>query len=103
LPSLQSCREAKQALALEWLSTKRTYRCAPEFDATHSDVCEARNPADCRFQFSREMIIKIIDGKLTCSVEQAFESALNPVGKHAFHVEQTGGVIITFSIAFKAR
>ena len=45
-----------------------------------------------------EMIVKIKDGKLTCSIEQAFESALNPVGEHAFDVEQTGGVIVTFSV-----
>jgi hypothetical protein len=45
-----------------------------------------------------EMIVRIKDGKLTCSIEQQFESALNPVGEHAFDVEQTGGVIITFSV-----
>jgi ankyrin repeat protein len=45
-----------------------------------------------------EMTVKIKDGKLTCSIEQSFESALNPVGEHAFDVEQTGGVIITFSV-----
>jgi len=45
-----------------------------------------------------EMIVKIKDGKLTCSIEQSFESALNPVGEHAFDVEQTGGVIVTFSV-----
>ena len=45
-----------------------------------------------------EMIVKINDGKLTCSIDQSFESALNPVGEHAFDVEQAGGVIITFSV-----
>lgn len=45
-----------------------------------------------------EMAVKIKDGKLTCSIEQGFESALNPVGEHAFDVERTGGAIITFSV-----
>ena len=41
---------------------------------------------------------EISDGKLTCSIEQQFESALTPVGEHAFDVEQAGGAIITFSV-----
>jgi len=45
-----------------------------------------------------EMIVKIKDGKLTCSIEQQFESALNPVGEHAFDMEQTGGMILMFSV-----
>ncbi|MGH9768620.1 MAG: ankyrin repeat domain-containing protein [Blastocatellia bacterium] len=45
-----------------------------------------------------EMAVKIKDGKLTCSIEQGFESALDPVKEHAFDVEQTGGVIVTFSV-----
>jgi hypothetical protein len=45
-----------------------------------------------------EMAVKIKDGKLTCAIERDFESALNPVGEHAFDVEQTGGVIITFKV-----
>lgn len=45
-----------------------------------------------------EMVVKIKDGKLTCSIEQGFESALNPIKEHTFDVEQTGGVIVTFSV-----
>ncbi|MGH9755376.1 MAG: ankyrin repeat domain-containing protein [Blastocatellia bacterium] len=45
-----------------------------------------------------EMVVKIKDGKLICSIGQEFESALNPVGEHAFDVERTGGAIITFSV-----
>jgi ankyrin repeat protein len=45
-----------------------------------------------------EMAVMIKDGKLTCSIERQFESALNPVGEHAFDVEQTGGAIITFKV-----
>src|SRR5262245_34545902 len=45
-----------------------------------------------------EMTVTFKDGKLTCSIEQQFESALNPVGEHAFDVEQTGGVVMTFSV-----
>jgi ankyrin repeat protein len=45
-----------------------------------------------------ELSVKIKDGKLTCSIGREFESALNPVGEHAFDIEQTGGVIITFKV-----
>lgn len=45
-----------------------------------------------------EMAVKVKDGKLTCSIGQDFESPLNPVSEHAFDVEQTGGVIITFRV-----
>jgi len=45
-----------------------------------------------------EMVVKIKDEKLTCSINQEFESALNPVKEHVFDVERTGGVIITFSV-----
>ncbi len=40
-----------------------------------------------------EMVVKIKDGKLTCSIEKQFESALNPVGERAFDVEQAGGAV----------
>jgi hypothetical protein len=45
-----------------------------------------------------ELSVKIKDGKLTCSIERDFESALNPVGEHAFDVERTGGAIVTFKV-----
>jgi len=45
-----------------------------------------------------EMAVKIKDGKLTCSIERQFESPLNPVGEHAFDVEQAGGAVITFKV-----
>jgi ankyrin repeat protein len=45
-----------------------------------------------------EMAVRIKDGKLTCAIERDFESALNPVGEHAFDVEQAGGAIITFKV-----
>src|SRR5215475_5035596 len=45
-----------------------------------------------------ELSVKIKDGKLTCAIERDFESALNPVGEHAFDVERTGGAIITFKV-----
>jgi ankyrin repeat protein len=45
-----------------------------------------------------EMVVRIKDGKLTCAIDQNFESALNPVSEHAFDVEQAGGAVITFSV-----
>ena len=36
---------------------------------------------------------------MTCSIERQFESPLNPVGEHAFDVEQAGGAVtITFKV-----
>jgi hypothetical protein len=46
-----------------------------------------------------ELAVKIKDGKLTCAIKPDFESSLNPIGEHAFDVEQAGGsVTITFKV-----
>jgi hypothetical protein len=52
-----------------------------------------------RFQGERfEVVFKVKDGKLTCSIGQEFESALNPIREHAFDVEQMGDAVITFNV-----
>jgi hypothetical protein len=45
-----------------------------------------------------EMVVRIKDGKLTCSIDQEFESALNPVSEHAFDVERIGGAVMAFKV-----
>lgn len=45
-----------------------------------------------------EMLVRIKDGKLICSIEQDFESPLNPISEHAFDVERAGGAVVTFSV-----